>query len=79
MAIEVTGNLSSPATWNTAGVTIDTNTSTRLEGHDNTPISADESRFIRLKVSQWKEDTRQTLIKARLFEGGTIGAVPMGR
>jgi len=28
-------------------------------------------------VSQGKEDTRQTLIKAEFIEGGTIGQVPV--
>lgn len=52
LAVEVTGDLNTSSSWNPAGATIDLNTPTLLQAHDNTPISAASSRFIRLKVSQ---------------------------
>jgi hypothetical protein len=50
--IEVTSDLATPSGWSSAGTTIDENTLTTLRAHDNTPISAAESRFIRLKVTR---------------------------
>ncbi len=51
-AIEVTGNLGSPASWNTAETTIDQNTLTILRAHDNLSTDAARSRFIRLNVTR---------------------------
>jgi len=48
--IEKTGNLTLPFTTN--GITIDQNTPTLLQGHDNTPISSSTSGFIRLQVTR---------------------------
>lgn len=52
LTIEVSGDLAAPSSWNAAGTTIDQNTPTTLQAHDNTPISAAQNRFIRLKVTQ---------------------------
>ncbi len=52
LAIEVTGDLTSQASWSASGTTIDLETPTTLEAHDNTPMTAAQSRFIRLKVSR---------------------------
>lgn len=52
LAVEVTGNLSSPNSWSTGGITVDENTPTTLEVHDNTPMSAATSRFMRLKATR---------------------------
>ena len=41
LAIEVTGDLA-PA-WDTAGTTIDQDTPTMLQAHDNTPMSSRRS------------------------------------
>ncbi len=48
--VEVTGSLGSP--WTTNGTTIDQNTSTLLQVHDNTPVGSAAERFIRLHVSR---------------------------
>jgi hypothetical protein len=52
LVVEVAGNLDSPAAWNTAGATIDQNTMTKFQAHDNTPIENAPHRFIRLKVTR---------------------------
>jgi glucuronoarabinoxylan endo-1,4-beta-xylanase len=52
LTIQVTGNLSDPNSWSAAGATVDQNTSTTLQAHDNTPTSAAQSRFIRLRVTR---------------------------
>lgn len=49
LAIEVTGDLGS---WSTAGTTIDINTPTTLQAHDNTPMSNASARFIRLRATR---------------------------
>lgn len=49
LAIEATSDLQ---TWSSAGITIDQETATTLQAHDNTPISAGQNRFMRLKVSR---------------------------
>jgi endonuclease G len=46
--IEVTGDLTFPFTTN--GTTIDQNTLTLFQGHDNTPVNSSTSGFIRLQV-----------------------------
>ena len=48
--IEMTGDLTSPFTTN--GITIDQNTPTVLQGHDNTPVSSSPCGFIRLHVTR---------------------------
>ena len=48
--IEVTGVLTTPFTTN--GITIDQNTPTLLQAHDNTPVSSSTSGFIRLHITR---------------------------
>ncbi len=50
-SIEVTGNLTVPASWSSLGTTIETNSPTTLRVRDNTPASANSPRHIRLKVT----------------------------
>lgn len=52
LTIEVTGSLADSATWDAAGTTVDQNTTTTFQAHDNTPVSAAQARFIRLKVTR---------------------------
>jgi hypothetical protein len=52
LTIEVTSDLNSPASWSAADTTIDQNTETTLQAHDNVPISAARVRFIRLNVTR---------------------------
>jgi hypothetical protein len=52
LALEVTSDLSAPSAWSTDGTTVVQNTSTLFQAHDNTPISAAQARFIRLKVTR---------------------------
>ena len=48
--VEVTGDLTTPA-WTTNGTTVDINTPTLLQAHENTPVSASPGGFIRLRVT----------------------------
>lgn len=48
--VEVTGSLKS--TWTTSGTTIDQNTATLLQVHDNTAVGSSGERFIRLHVTR---------------------------
>ncbi|MGA2137605.1 MAG: DNA/RNA non-specific endonuclease [Verrucomicrobiia bacterium] len=50
-SVEVTDDLTA-SSWTTAGTTVDVNTATLLQVHDNTPVSSATSRFIRLHVSR---------------------------
>jgi kumamolisin len=50
-SVEVTGDLLTPTSWTTSGTTIDQNTSTLLQVHDNTPIGSVPERFIHLRVT----------------------------
>jgi hypothetical protein len=50
-AVEVTDDLTVPASWTTSGTTIEADTSTLLQVRDNTPLSAANQRYIRLKVT----------------------------
>ena len=50
-SVEVTDDLTT-SSWTTAGTTVDMNTATLLQVHDNTPVSSATSRFIRLRVSR---------------------------
>ncbi len=52
IAIEVAGDLGAPSGWSAGGTTVDQNSETTFQAHDNTPISAAPSRFIRLKLSR---------------------------
>ena len=52
LAVQVTGELANPATWNTTGTVIDEDTPTILRAHDETGISEAPSRFIRLQVTR---------------------------
>ena len=49
-AIQVTGDLSAPDSWNAAKTTVEHDTATLLQARDNVPLSAGQSRFIRLHV-----------------------------
>jgi uncharacterized repeat protein (TIGR01451 family) len=48
--LEMTGDLTLPFTTN--GITIDQNTPTLLQGHDNTPVSTPTNGFMRLHVTR---------------------------
>ena len=48
--IEVTDNLTTP--WTTNGTTVDQNTPTLLQVHDNTPVSSSAAGFIRLRITR---------------------------
>jgi hypothetical protein len=48
--IEVTGNLTT--VWTTNGITVDQNTPTLLQVHDNTPVSSSAAGFIRLRITR---------------------------
>ena len=50
--VEVTGDLTNPGSWTATGTTVDQNTATLLQVHDNTPVSAGVGRFIRLQVTR---------------------------
>lgn len=47
--VQVTGTVTNG--WTTSGTTIDQNTSTLLQVHDNTPVGGTSGRYIRLQVS----------------------------
>jgi uncharacterized repeat protein (TIGR01451 family) len=49
--VEVTDDLTA-SSWTTTGTTVDVNTSTLLQVHDNTPVTSAANRFIRLHVSR---------------------------
>ena len=48
--VEVTSDLATG--WTTNGTTLDTETSTLLQVHDNLPVATSDGRFIRLRVSR---------------------------
>jgi uncharacterized repeat protein (TIGR01451 family) len=48
--IEVTDNLTT--SWTTNGTTVDQNTPTLLQVHDNTPVSSSAAGFIRLRITR---------------------------
>ena len=48
--VEVTGDLTNSGSWNSAGTTVVTNTSSSLVVRDNTPVAGAAKRFIRLRV-----------------------------
>jgi uncharacterized repeat protein (TIGR01451 family) len=49
--VEVTGDLAA-GTWTTDGTTVDQDTPSLLQVHDNVPVDASSGRFIRLHVSE---------------------------
>ena len=52
IGFEVTGDLKTSASWTTSGITIDQNTATLLQAHDNTPLGGTTPRFMRLRVTR---------------------------
>ncbi len=52
LAIEVSGEIGNPSAWDASGTTVDQNTATVFQAHDNMPRSAAQARFIRLKVTR---------------------------
>jgi hypothetical protein len=48
--VEVTASLA--ASWTTNGITVDQNTPTLLQVHDNTPVSSSAAGFIRLRITR---------------------------
>ena len=50
-SVEVTDDLTA-SSWTTNGTTVDVNTATLLQVHDNTSVEPASSRFIRLRVSR---------------------------
>ncbi len=50
--VQVTGDLTDPASWTAASTTGDQNTATMLQAHDSTPVSGAAKRFIRLQISR---------------------------
>ena len=51
-SVQVTGDLTDPASWTTSGTTVTTNTSSQLVVQDNTPVSGTAQQFMRLQVSR---------------------------
>lgn len=52
LAIEVSGDLSSPTAWSTAETTVEANTLTTLQARDNAPVAGAPMRFIRLNATR---------------------------
>jgi len=52
LTVQLNANIGNSANWSSNNVTIDQNTSTLLQAHDDTPASAAPSAFMRLMVSQ---------------------------
>jgi glucuronoarabinoxylan endo-1,4-beta-xylanase len=52
LTVQASSDISNSANWSGNNVTIDQNTSTLLQAHDTTPISAAPSAFMRVMVSQ---------------------------
>jgi hypothetical protein len=50
-SVEVTDDMTAPS-WTTNGTTVDVDTSTLLQVHDNTPVSSASMQFIRLRVTR---------------------------
>jgi len=51
ISVEVSGDLSDPLGWTTNGTTVDQDTPTLLQVHDNTPVPGATARFMRLRVT----------------------------
>jgi glucuronoarabinoxylan endo-1,4-beta-xylanase len=52
LTVQLSTDISNSANWSSNNITITQNTSTLLQAHDNTPVSAAPSAFMRLTVSQ---------------------------
>lgn len=52
LAVQVNGTLSDPAGWTAGGTTVDQNTATLLQVHDDTLVSGGQPRFLRLVVTR---------------------------
>jgi len=52
LTVQLSTNISNSANWSNSNITIDQNTSTLLQAHDDTPISVAPCAFMRLMVSQ---------------------------
>jgi glucuronoarabinoxylan endo-1,4-beta-xylanase len=52
LTIQATANLANQSSWSSSGVTIDQSTSTLLQAHVTVPMSAAQSGFMRLMVTQ---------------------------
>ena len=50
--VQVTSDLTAPASWTASGTTVDQNTASVLQVQDNTPVGSVPKRFIRLQVSR---------------------------
>ena len=50
--VQVSGDLTDPASWTTNGTTMDTNSSTTLVVHDDTAVAGTAQRFMRLMISR---------------------------
>ncbi|MFN0077536.1 MAG: Calx-beta domain-containing protein [Prosthecobacter sp.] len=50
--VQATGNLADPLSWSSAGLVIESDTSTQLIVRDSVPASAGQSRFMRVKVTR---------------------------
>ena len=48
--VEVTTNIL--GVWTTNGTTVDVNTATLLQAHDNTPVAGSDAGYIRLRISR---------------------------
>jgi hypothetical protein len=51
LTVQVSGDLSNPANWTANGTTVDQNTPTLLQVHDNTPLANGGPRFMRLMIT----------------------------
>ncbi len=51
-SVQVTSDLTNPASWTTNGTTTTQSSSTTLQVQDNTPVSGTAKRFIRLQISR---------------------------
>ena len=52
LAVQVSGDLTNPASWTTTGTTIDQNTATMLQVQDATAVNTAAERFLRLTVTR---------------------------
>jgi autotransporter-associated beta strand protein len=52
LTIQASSDITNPANWSSSGTTIDQNTPSLLQAHDNTPMSAAPCEFMRLMITQ---------------------------
>jgi hypothetical protein len=52
LTVQASSDISNSANWSGNNVTIDQNTASLLQAHDDTPLSAAPSAFMRVVVSQ---------------------------